>query len=68
MAFRNTSAHFYLAVSVFWEQFSLLVIATSSVAFLLRKRLKKHAAEDPPVKFYRPFNFSLVALRDKRSC
>jgi hypothetical protein len=54
MAFRNTSALCYLAVTGFWEQFSRLVIVASGVAFLLRKRLKKHAAEDPPVKFYRP--------------
>jgi len=54
MAFRNISALCYLAVSVFWEQLSLLVIAASGVAFLLRKRLKKRAAEDPLVKLYRP--------------
>jgi ADP-ribose pyrophosphatase YjhB (NUDIX family) len=54
MAFRNTSALCYLAVSVFWEQFSLLIIAAAGVAFLLSKRLKKRAAEDPPVKVYRP--------------
>jgi hypothetical protein len=54
MAFQNISVLCYLAVSVFWEQFSLLVIAAACAAFLLRKRLKKPAAEDPPVKLYRP--------------
>jgi hypothetical protein len=54
MAFQNNSALCYLGVSVFWEQFSLLVIAAAGAAFLLRKRLKKPVAEDPPVKLYRP--------------
>src|SRR6266705_3386511 len=54
MAFQNISVLCYLAVSVFWEQFSLLVIAAAGAAFLLRKHLKKPAAEDPPVKLYRP--------------
>jgi hypothetical protein len=54
MAFQNISVLFYLAVSVFWEQFSLLIIAAAGAAFLFRKRLKKLAAEDPPSKLYRP--------------
>src|SRR5712692_2387781 len=54
MAFQNTSVLCYLAFSVFWEQFSLLVIAAAGAVFLLHKRLKKPAAEDPPVKLYRP--------------
>jgi hypothetical protein len=54
MAFQNVSVFFCLAVSAFWEQFSLLVIAAAGAAFLLRKRLKKPAAEDPPLKLYRP--------------
>lgn len=54
MAFQNTSTLCYLGVFVFWEQFSLLVIAAAGAAFLLRKRLRKPAAEDPPMKLYRP--------------
>jgi hypothetical protein len=54
MAFQNISVLRYLAVSAFWEQFSLLLIAAAGAAFLLRKRLKKPAAKDSPVKLYRP--------------
>jgi len=54
MAFQNISVLRYLAVSAFWEQFSLLLVAAAGAAFLLRKRLKKPAAKDSPVKLYRP--------------
>lgn len=54
MAFQNIDVLCYLAVSPFWEQFSLLLLAAAGAAFLLRKRWKKPAAEDPPVKLYRP--------------
>jgi len=54
MAFENTFTLCCFVVSAFWEQFSPLVIAAAGVAFLLRKRLKKPAAEDLPVKLYRP--------------
>jgi len=54
MAFQNIFILRSLVVSAFWEQFSLLLIVAAGAAFLLRKRLKKPAAEDPPVKLYRP--------------
>lgn len=54
MAFQKISVLCYLAVSAFWEQFSLLVIAAAGAAFLLRNCLKKPATEDRPVKVYRP--------------
>jgi len=53
MALQNVSILGYLAVSQFWQQFSLLVVAAALAAFLFRKRLKKPATEDPPVKLYR---------------
>jgi hypothetical protein len=43
-----------MAVSAFWEQFSLLLVAAAGAAFLFRKHLRKQAAEDPPMKLYRP--------------
>jgi hypothetical protein len=56
MALLDISVHRYVAAFVFWDPLGLLVIAATGavVAVLLRKRLKKPAAEDPPVKLFRP--------------
>ncbi len=56
MTFQDISVLCYLAVSVSWEQFGLFFIAATAavITILLRKRMKKPAAEDPPVKLYRP--------------
>ncbi|HKW64690.1 MAG TPA: hypothetical protein VJN89_19210 [Candidatus Acidoferrum sp.] len=43
-----------MAVSEFWQQFSLLVIAAALVAILFRMRLRTVAAKDSYVKLYRP--------------
>jgi len=44
-----------VAVSEFWQQFSLLVIAAILLGILLRSRRKAaKATEDSPVKLYRP--------------
>jgi len=53
MPLQNIFVLFYLAVSTFWQQVSLLLIAAAGAAFLFYKRLKKPAPEDPPVKLYR---------------
>ncbi len=56
MASQYISVLCYLAVPVFWDRFGLFVIVATCavIAVLLRKGLKKPAAEDPPVKLYGP--------------
>lgn len=55
MAFQNISVVCYLVAPVFWDRFGLFVIAATGVviALLLRKGLKKSAAEGPPVRLFR---------------
>ena len=56
MVFQYISVLCYLAVPVFWDRFGLFVIVAAGavIAVLLRKGLKKSAAEDPPVRLFRP--------------
>jgi len=56
MAFQNVSVLGYFAASVSWVELGMFVIAATGavIAVLLRKGLKKPAAEDPPVKLFRP--------------
>src|SRR6266550_1288959 len=56
MVFQYISVLCYLAVPVFWDRFCLFVIVAAGAAIpvLLRKGLKKSAAEDPPVRLFCP--------------
>ena len=56
MAFQNISVHGYFAASLSWEELGLFVIAATGavIAVLLRKGLRKPAAEDSPVKLFLP--------------
>ena len=53
MVFQYISVLCYLAVPVFWGLF-VIAAAGAVIAVLLRKGLKKSAAEHPPVKLFRP--------------
>lgn len=53
MPFAHISTLYHLAVSEFWQELSLLVVAAALVAILFRKRFRK-PAQDSAVKLYRP--------------